>query len=153
MKKNRSAILIALSALLLASLACNAVTGPKPKEYYTTPTVEVAPDGPYIMNAHMSLDADDTVPTEVYKYTAPTFYCFFDLNDAPEGTVVKGTWVLLSAEGYQSQQVLDTAEITGTDGTYYFSLDNQKDTWPVGYYEIRLSVNGTLVESPGFQVK
>jgi hypothetical protein len=150
MKNNRFSILIAAIVLLLASLACRAIT---PLEEIP-PTPTLSPDAATITNAHMSRDADDTYPTETYKYSDPTFYCFFDVNNASEGTVVKGTWVLLSAQGYSSQQVIDSAEITAdTDGAYYFRLDRSGDAWPIGFYKIDLYIDGTLVESPGFEVK
>jgi hypothetical protein len=141
-------ILFALTILVLASLACNSVTGGSD----TNDTGSV-PSGAYLTNVHFSLDVDDTISTTVYRFDSDAFYCFFDLTDAPEGTVVKGTWVLLSAAGYQSDQVIDTAEVTGTDGNYSFQLTRTEEAWPVGFYKIDLYVDGILVESPGFEVK
>ena len=137
MKKNKIVILMAVAALLLASLACNALVG-----------------GPLsLTNAHMASDVDDTKQSSVYSPSDPTFYCFFDLSNAPDSTVVKGVWTLVSAEGYDSNSEIDSAEITGGDNTYYFSLDRSGDAWPVGTYKIELYLNGSLVQTVEFEVQ
>jgi hypothetical protein len=106
-----------------------------------------------ISNAHMSLDEADTQPTTVYPPDASAFYCYFDLNNAPDDTVVKGVWTLVSAEGYDANQEIDSAEITGSDNTYYFSLGGSADPWPVGQYKIDLYLNEELVQTVEFQVQ
>ncbi len=106
-----------------------------------------------IDNAHMSADEADTQQTTSYAPDAPAFYCYFDLNNAPDDTVVKGTWTLVSAEGYDPNQEIDSAEITGSDNTYYFSLGGGEDPWPVGQYKIDLYLNGELVQTVNFSVE
>ena len=144
MKKNKIVVLSAVAALVLASLACNALTGGGDGISVTTAN---------ITNAHMASDVDDTKQSNVYSTSVPTFYCFFDLNNAPDSTVVKGTWTLVSAEGYDSNSEIDSAEITGSDNTYYFSLDRSGDSWPVGKYKIDLYVDGKLVQTVEFEVQ
>jgi hypothetical protein len=122
--------------LLLASLACN----------FSASTANIT-------NAHMAVDESDSQQTTVYSPDAQTFYCFYDLNNAPDDTVVKGTWTLVSAEGFDPNSEIDSAEITGSDDSYYFSLDRAADQWPVGQYRIDLSINGNLVETVEFQVQ
>ena len=139
MKKNKIVVLLAVAALVLASLACNAVTG-------GGGTVNIS-------NAHMASDKNDTSQTTVYSTTAPTFFCYFDLNNASDTTVVKGTWTLVSAEGYESNSEIDSAEITGGDNTYYFSLDRSGDSWPVGKYKIDLYIDGSMVQTVEFEVQ
>jgi predicted small secreted protein len=154
MKKNKIVILLAAVALLLASLACNAVGG-------GGNDVDNTDDGDdgfsvttaNITDAHMARDVDDLDQTNVFSPTDPTFYCFFDLNNAPEGTVVKGVWTLVSAEGYDSNSEIDSAEVTGSDDYYYFSLDRSADAWPVGTYKIDLYIDGSLVETLDFEVQ
>jgi hypothetical protein len=75
------------------------------------------------------------------------------LNNAPDDTVVKGVWTLVSAEGYESNSEIDFAEITGTDDSYYFSLDRAAEAWPVGQYKIDLYINDNLAETVDFQVQ
>jgi len=106
-----------------------------------------------ITNAHMAADESDSATTTVYATSDPSFYCFFDLNNAPDDTVVKGVWTLVSAEGYESNSEIDSAQITGSDDTYYFSLDRSMDAWPVGTYKIDLYLNDSLVQTLQFEVR
>ena len=106
-----------------------------------------------ITNAHMALDESDSQSVTAYAPDAPAFYCYFDLKNAPDDTVVKGVWTLVSAEGYDSNQEIDSAEITGGDETYYFSLGGAAEPWPVGQYKIDLYLNDELVQTINFEVK
>ena len=153
MKKNKIVILLAVAALLLASLACNAVAGGDNGN-----DVDSGDDGfsvttANITNAHMARDIDDLDQTNVFSPSDSAFYCFFDLNNAPDSTVVKGVWTLVSAEGYEANSEIDSAEVTGSDDTYYFSLDRSADEWPVGTYKIDLYIDGSLVETLEFEVQ
>ena len=116
-----------------------------------TPSSVVNP--PVIINAHMSTDETDTASTKIYSTNIPNFYCYFDLKNAPSDTVVKGTWTLVSAEGYDPNQEIDSAEITGGDNNYYFSLGGGEGLWPVGQYKIDLYLNDELVQTVNFDVK
>lgn len=122
--------------LVLASMACE----------FSASTANIA-------NAHMSLDEADTQQTTSYSTDSPAFYCYFDLKNAPDDTVVKGVWTLVSADGYDSNQEIDSAEITGSDETYYFSLGGSSDPWPVGQYKIDLYLNDELVQTINFDVQ
>jgi len=122
--------------LILAALACN----------FSASTANIT-------NAHMSTDEGDTTQTTVYAPDTPTFYCFFELKNAPDDTVVKGVWTLVSAEGYDANSQIDSADITGSDNSYYFSLDRAAESWPVGQYKIDLFINDKLVETVEFQVQ
>ena len=122
--------------LMLSALACN----------FSASTANIT-------NAHMSTDESDSTQTTVYSPSTATFYCFYDLNNAPEDTVVRGVWTLVAAEGFESNSEIDSAEITGSDDSYYFSLDRAADEWPVGQYKIDLYINGNLVETVNFEVQ
>jgi len=137
MKKNKIVILLAVVSLLLASIACNAVAGG---------TLGIS-------NAHLASDESDSSQVTAYATDAPTFFCYFDLNNAPDTTVVKGTWTLVSADGYESNSEIDSAEITGGSNTYYFSLNRSGDTWPVGKYKIDLYIDGNMVQTVEFEVQ
>jgi hypothetical protein len=106
-----------------------------------------------ISNAHMAVDEADSAETTVYAPDALSFFCYYDLNNAPEETVVKGVWTLISAEGYDPNQEIDSAEVTGGDNTYYFALDRGAEPWPVGQYKIDLYLNDELVETVNFDVQ
>jgi hypothetical protein len=133
--KNLPFLLLAV-VLLLASLACN----------FSASTANIT-------NAHMATDESDSQQTTIYAPDTQTFYCFYDLNNAPDDTVVRGAWTLVSAEGFDPNSEIDSAEITGSDDSYYFSLDRAADQWPVGQYKIDLFINGNLVETVEFQVQ
>lgn len=157
MKKNKIVVMLAVVALLLASLACNAVSGGD--NTGDNPTTTENDNSGFsvttanITNAHLASDESDTQQVNGYSPTDLGFYCYFDLNNAPDSTVVKGVWTLVSAEGYESNSEIDSAEITGGDDTYYFSLGGSTDPWPVGTYRIDLYVDGNLVETIEFEVQ
>jgi hypothetical protein len=134
--KKFSPFLLLAAVLMLAALACN----------FSASTANIT-------NAHMATDESDTTQTTVYAPDTATFFCFYDLNNAAEDTVVKGVWTLVSAEGYDSNSEIDSAEITGSDDSYYFSLDRAAEEWPVGKYKIDLYINNNLVETVEFQVQ
>jgi hypothetical protein len=129
-------VAMAVLALVFSSLAC-----------------EASASTANISNAHMAVDEADSAQTTSYTPDAPSFFCYFDLNNAPDDTVVKGVWTLISAEGYDPNQEIDSAEMTGGDNTYYFSLDGAAEPWPVGQYKIDLYLNDELVETVNFDVQ
>lgn len=168
MNKRRISIVAAIIVLLLASLACNAVTGGGNNTNTSINTNSSATENPTtnsndnsgfsittanIQNAHLSTDVNDSAQTTSYTPSDKTFYCFFELKNAPESTVVKGTWTLVSAEGYSANTEIDSATVTGSDNTYYFSLDRSADAWPVGQYKIDLYIDDNLVQTVEFEVK
>ena len=137
MKVNRLFfIALAVLALVFATLAC-----------------EASASTANISNAHMSVDDADSAKVTSYAPDAPSFYSFFDLKNAPDDTVVRGVWTLVSAEGYDPNQEIDSAEVTGGDNTYYFTLDRSSDLWPSGQYKVDLYLNDKLVETVNFEVQ
>ena len=137
MKGNKSLPFVLLAVvLILGSLACN----------FSATTANIS-------NAHMATDESDSTQTTVYSPDTQTFYCFYDLKNAPDDTVVKGVWTLVSAEGYEANSEIDSAEITGSDDSYYFSLDRAAEAWPVGQYKIDLYINDKLSQTVEFQVQ
>ena len=153
MKKNKITILLAVIALLLASLACNAVTGGGESGDNNNGGDGISFTTANITKAHMALDVDDTKQTDVFSPSAKTFYCFFDLNNAPDDTKVKGVWVAVDASGVDPNYEIDTSEYTSGDGTIYFTLERSTDAWPVGKYKVDLYINDKLVQTIEFEVK
>jgi hypothetical protein len=129
-------VALAVLALVFSSLAC-----------------EASASTANISNAHMAVDEADSAQTTQYAPDAPSFFCYFDLNNAADDTVVKGVWTLISAEGYDPNQEIDSAEMTGGDNTYYFTLDRGADLWPVGQYKIDLYLNDKVVQTVNFEVQ
>ncbi len=152
MKKNKIVVMLAVVALLLASLACSAVSGGGDGGDNTNGG-GISVTTANITNAHLSSDENDSSTVTSYSPSDPGFYCYFDLNNAPDSTVVKGVWTLVSADGYESNSEIDSAEITGGDNTYYFSLGGGTDPWPVGKYKIDLYIDGSLVKTIEFEVQ
>ena len=129
-------IVLCIAALVFATLACN----------FNASTANIS-------NVHLSRDVDDTEQTSVFAPGDAAFYCFFDLNNAPADTVVKGVWTLVEAEGFDSNSVIDEATYTGGDDTLYFSLERSADDWPVGKYKIDLYLTEELVQTVNFEVQ
>ena len=121
----------------------------------TATDTPAAPLFPVIVNAHLAQDAGDTRKATAFSPNQRTFYCFFSLQNALENTVVTGVWVLVSAEGYDANSQIDSAEITGGDDDYFFSLDRSPSVsaWPVGRYRIDLYIDGTQAASVSFEVR
>ena len=122
--------------LVLASLACG----------FSASTANIT-------NAYMAKDEAGEQKTSDYAPGDQSFYCYFDLNNAPDDTVVKSVWTLVSADGYESNSEIDTADITGGGNTYYFTLNRSADAWPVGKYKIDLYINDNLAQTLNFEVK
>jgi len=129
-------IVFFIVALVFASLACN----------FSASTANIT-------NAHMSRDEGDTEQTNVFTPADASFYCFFDLNNAPDDTVIKGIWTLVEADGYDSNSIIDEVSYTGGDDTLYFSLAQGNTEWPVGKYKIDLYLNDELVQTLNFEVQ
>jgi predicted small secreted protein len=155
MKRNLFVILFAILALIFASLACNAVTGGGNDNgvggndnssgfSFTTANIQ---------NAHMARDADDTDRTDVFSPDDPTFYCFFELKNAPDSTVVRGAWTLVQADGYESNSLIDEGQITSGDADLYFTLDRGESPWPVGQYKLDIYIDDNLVQTLNFEVR
>jgi hypothetical protein len=94
----------------------------------------------------MSRDFDDTDHTNVFSPSDEYFYCFFSLRNAPDSTVVRGEWILVSADGYESNSPIDEGEITSGDDELYFSLQRSSsvDAWPAGQYKLDLYIDDNL---------
>jgi hypothetical protein len=139
-----SAVLLALLALLIATLACSLVTG--------TPAPEIV----NIENLRMAFDEDGNNPTTVF---APTdiFYVVGELNNAPAGTLVDAKWLAVQIEGYTADELIYEQTISDfTDesftGTIYFQLSNDSG-WPVGDYKVDIYLDGNYVQSVLFSVQ
>ena len=140
--KNKLPALLAFLVLLVASLACNLVTGG---------LAEMS-----LENLRMAFDEDGNDPTTEFS-SSDVFYVVGDLKNAPAGTVVEAKWLAAQIEGYESgeliyeQSIADFTEESFT-GTIYFQLSNDAG-WPVGEYQADIYVDGTFVQSVPFSVQ
>ena len=137
--KNRVSILLAVLALIVASLACSLVE------------TEMGMD-----NLRLAFDSDGESPTTVFA-PGDVFYAVADLTNAPAGTVASAQWIVVDIEDMESGEVIYEQAINDfTDdsftGTIYFQLSND-DGWPVGEYKVDVYLNETFVQSAVFSVR
>ena len=140
--KKKLPMFLALLALVIATLACDFVTGGPP---------ELS-----LENLHTAFDEEGNVQTNVYS-SSDVFYIVGDLSNAPAGTVVEARWLAVEIEGYDSgeliyeQAISDFTEESFT-GTIYFQLSNDSG-WPSGDYKVDVYLDGSFVESVPFSVQ
>ena len=135
-------VLLTLLSLVLATLACNFVTGGPP---------EIS-----LENLRTAFDENGNVLTNVYSST-DVFYIVGDLNNAPAGTLVEAQWLAVDIEGYEPGELIYEQAINDfTDesfsGTIYFQLSNDSG-WPAGEYKVDVYLDGSFVDSAAFSVR
>jgi hypothetical protein len=132
MNKRSFMIGIALSMLILVSLACAASTA---------------------NFSSAKLTADSTGAGETTTFSPDqTIYCIVQLANAPSDTKVKAVWTAVNAEGAAPNTQLDSTEITSADNTLTFKLSNDK-AWPAGSYKVELYLNDKLTNTLEFTVQ
>ena len=112
-------------------------------------------DGPKVIlstaslsEATMTETVDDNLrplnSTDVFNVDAPEVHCSVKLSNAPVDTEVKGEWIYIEGEEEGLENYLIDSTIIITEGTRYldFSLSIPDNGWPVGNYELILSING-----------
>ncbi|MBV6395478.1 MAG: hypothetical protein HFACDABA_01054 [Anaerolineales bacterium] len=136
MKTRTLPILLAIVALVSASLAC-AIGG------------ELS-----LSNARASFDQEGKQATTTFSPN-DTVYVVADLSNAPLGTVVTSKWFALNAEGMAPNELIDEADINVNEdnfsGTVYFYFPPSAP-WPSGSYAVELYLNGALTTSVTFSV-
>ncbi len=135
-------IVFALFVLLIATLACNFVTG--------------GPRETSLENLRMAFDEDGNDLTTVFA-PSDVFYAVGDLKNAPAGTIVDAKWLAVQIEGYESgeliyEQTIDDFTEENFTGTIYFQLSNDIG-WSVGEYKVDVYLNGSFVGSVPFSVQ
>ena len=140
--RNKILVILVLLALLIATLACNLVTGGPP---------EIS-----LKNLRVAFDQDGKSPTTVFS-PSDVFYAVGDLNNAPTGTVIDAKWLAVQIEGYEpgeliyEQTINDFTEESFT-GTIFFQLSNDNG-WSVGDYKVDVYLDGNFVQSVPFSVR
>lgn len=135
MKSKKLSILLALSALVISSLAC-ALGGE-----------------PGVSNVRMTTDETGETPTTVYS-PSDDFYVYFDVNGMDTGTPFEGRWYALNIEGEDPNVPFQTIEYSLEEDvtTVYFQLFSDTD-WPVGTYKVEIYMNGVLSGTAEFTVQ
>ncbi len=112
---------------------------------------EVSASTANLADAWMSTDAEGASRTTTYPQDS-VFYAQADLQNAPEGTAIRGVWTAVSAEDTEPNLVIGEAELQTESTVVTFDLTNDL-LWPVGGYKIDLYLNGTLTRTVEFEVR
>ena len=101
-----------------------------------------------LSEATMTENVDDTMrplnSTDVFNIDAPEIHCSVKLSNAPADTEIKGEWIYIEGEEEDLNNYMIDSTIIITEGSRYldFSLSIPDNGWPVGEYELVLSING-----------
>jgi hypothetical protein len=119
--------------------------------FFTSLACEYSASTANITGATLAKDAEGSSPTTLFD-SEDVFYVVVDLANAPDNTTVKTTWLLVEAEGLDTESVLEETELTTGSGQLHFELSNS-ERWPVGDYKVDLYLNGSLDRSLAFEVQ
>ncbi len=137
MKKNKISILLALSALIISTLAC-------------------ALGEPTLSNVRVAKDQEGTQVTNVFSPT-DTVYAVSDIANGVAGNVVTSKWTVVSVEGYDPGFLIDNVDLTLDKDqlayTVYFYFEPPEGGWPVGAYQVEVLFNGTSVSTIQFSIQ
>jgi hypothetical protein len=134
MNKCRLQICLAISSLLLVTLACS----------FSASTAN-------IQEAKMARDYDGNDPTTTFAQDQ-VFYCVVELANAPDDTVIKASWQAVDVEGAEPNTFIDETELSTGSGKVHFELSNN-GLWPLGKYAVQLYLNGELDQTIEFTVQ
>ena len=136
--------LLAIVALLVATLACNAI-------------IPSTPSPTSVSNARVAFDQNGDSPTTVFA-PSDDFYIVFDLNNGKVNDSMSVKWYGEETEGegatykfYEQSYAIDAA-VPSTQ-TIYFQLYNTEGDWPVGPYKVEIYLNDELDRTLEFQVQ
>ena len=92
-----------------------------------------------ISDAKMASDEEGNNPTKVFSPN-DTFYCVWELRNAPEDTTLKAVWTAVDVEGEDPNTKIDEVSATGGSGQFVFNL-TPTTSWPTGEYKVDLYLN------------
>ena len=174
----KTIFILSISLLILAQLACNAVTNStqqpvEPTQAVSAPTEEAnvpssgncAPvtlptetKSGYVEKITIAKDVEGEEknpvgPTKVYGEN-DVFHAVVAIIDAPADTVFKAVWYATDVgKDADCNTHIDETELT-TDGTRNLDFNlTPSQAWPVGAYRVEIFVNNTLEKVVKFSVK
>ncbi len=115
--------------------------------------------GASITSATMTLEVDaqskPTAPTSSFEADTPEITCSVLVSNAPAGTELLSEWYYVSGEWQGASNVLVGSVPYVTQGTQYIALSLiiPDEGWPVGQYQVKLYLNGTLQEAVPFSIE
>jgi hypothetical protein len=126
---------LALLAILVATLACG------------------APTGPSATNFRMTTDEDGKNTTTTYS-PDQAFNVFFDVSGIDPGTQFEAKWYAVNVEGFDSSEPLKVTDYAYEEGvsSVYFQL-TYSDNWPSGTYRVEVYMAGTKIGEEQFSVE
>jgi hypothetical protein len=134
MKVNKFPILLTIVALVVSILACGG-------------SISTANIG----DAWLSTDAEGNNRTTTFTQS-DVMNLLIELQNAPDDTELKVTWVAVNADGVDPNFVINESSYKSGDDTVLFDLSND-DLWPVGSYKADIYLNGILDRSLTFEVQ
>ena len=134
MKINKLPIILAITALVISTLACGG--------NFSTANIG---------DAWLSNDSEGNNRTTTFSQE-DTMNLFVELNNAPDDTELKVAWIAVDAEGVDPNYLLNETNFTSSDDVVHFDLSND-NLWPVGSYKVDVYLNGTLDRSLTFEVQ
>lgn len=136
MKSRNLSILLAVAALVIASLAC-------------------AAGEPTLSNARMAKDSDGNQTTAVFG-AFDTIYAVGDLSGIQAGNSVETRWYVEDVEGYEPNYLIDSSSLSFENSNYksfYFEFPAPSGGWPSGTYKVEIYFNGTLHDTLQYSVQ
>jgi len=135
--KNRSYILLsAIVVLILASLACSALsTEPEASGFY------------------MANDSEGDNQTSVFTST-DAFFVFFDVRNIEVGTVFESRWYALNVEGQDADEAFQSVDYAYEEGvsSVYFQL-TPDTAWPESNYRVEIYMDDVKIGEQSFSVQ
>lgn len=136
--KRIAPIVFAALALVFSSLACASLLKEMSLE-----------------NLRLAYDENGEQVTSTFG-ADDVFYAVADLNNAPQGTVVRAVWTAVDVEDTEEglefqEQTLDITE-ESYSGKIYFQLTNDQ-RWPPGQYRVEVYLNDMLTQGLEFSVE
>ena len=129
-------IVSALTLILLATLACNAVN----------PT-------PGASDFYMAKDSEGTNRTDVFS-PEDDFFVHFNVSGIEAGTNFQSRWYVVDLEGQDPNTPIQTIDYAYQDGIgkIYFQLTGN-EPWPPANYKVEVYMNEVKVGEQQFSVQ
>jgi hypothetical protein len=134
MKVKKFPIFLALMALFLSVLAC-----------------EASASTANISDAWLSTDEAGAERVTAFAQDA-VIYAQVDLQNAPDDTVLKAAWTAVEAQDTEPNLAITETELTTGSGLIHFTLSND-NLWPTGKYKVDIYMNDQLAKTLDFEVR